>query len=632
MIELRPSDVMKAQLENRNKIFDIATNLIGFVLGKVSEAERVNQVNTGLTALMRSEAQWQESEQTRTYDRQPMAQDTSGLISGGARKVDFGHATEAEIKTAHDKFIREQKEFILAGASHPAARRELSFHIDQQAVTSFQRTQQNWRVVRQHTAIADLDELAATVMQGTLPWEQKVAAIKTRVDAVVRTGDLWPEDGAAYVAKIMQQAQDAYAYAESLAVMRKVGTAEAGIAWLDANTPYYDGNPEKREQMAATVQTKFNNLMAIQQAQQRKTWDANFVTYMGAIDSGKLGGKSISLVNLLADVESPQTDLSRELRVSLRSMIQSKIDDLKRDKEPKDKDPWVNSDPLVVQKIIDARNDPKISDERYKEGVASYVKGGYQGLGRGDFEQYYNKPRPETPISRAVTEIFSKATQGSYPLMSPQDAASTRIALDKEIEAARQAGKPYSDTDIQKRVEALLLPAKMANIKTRLDKAVTGVNTPTPDEQAQYKVWQEVMVDTSKYQAMMKGGAYILKGWEGKLENIEALQSLIDQGKMFGMADNPLLKRHIDVLKVEYGKMFKTWSGMTPEAAITLTAPKYGGRSVYGVRTKDGQDRLFTVRINPKTNDEEWYIFDPKTDTFTFVTDQMKAILFGGKK
>jgi hypothetical protein len=303
------------------------------------------------------------------------------------------------------------------------------------------------------------------------------------------------------------------------------------------------------------------------------------------------------------------------------------------------KDPWANSNPIVLQGVIDKRNDPNVSDSDYKAGIRSLVTGGYQGLGRTDAEQYYNKQRPETPISQAVTQIFNKATQGSYPLMSPADSVSVHIALDKEIEAARQTKKPYTDTDIQARVKALMLPYEMANIKARMDKSVSVANQPTEDEKVQYKVWEQAMMDAKQYQALQKGGNYIVKTWERKLENIEAMQSLIDTGKTFGMADNPLLKPHIDALRMEYGKMFQTWSGKPSELkqvdgtpGLTLPTPKYGGRAVYGVKTLDGQNRLFTVKINSKTNDEEWFLFDPKTDATTLVTDPMKVQLFGAKK
>jgi hypothetical protein len=264
MIELRPSDVMKAQVENQNKVFDI----LGMVIGKVAEAEKVNQVNNGLTTLMRSESVWQDQQRTRVYDRQPEYGGGSGQDVGEVQKVDFGHATEFEVKAAHDKFIKEQREFILGTATHPGAKKELAFHLDQQGVTSYQRTRQDWRTVKQHTAIADLDKLSGSVMQSGLPWDQKVAAIGSRVEATVRAGDMWPEVGEEYVQKVTETAQDMEAFAGSLAAMRETGSAEAGINWLEENTPYWDGAPEKREKAAEIVQGKFDKWMKQQEEKQ----------------------------------------------------------------------------------------------------------------------------------------------------------------------------------------------------------------------------------------------------------------------------------------------------------------------------------------------------------------------------
>jgi len=434
------------------------------------------------------------------------------------------------------------------------------------------------------------------------------------------------------------------------AYLQALSMGDAGGAWLanKDNLKFPGVNGDDHDMPLGDQESlirSYNQQMTLVDEQKKKAQEANFVSFLPAIDTGLLNGKPLApgpiagQLALLAMIEDPKTDLSVQQRLSLRSMIDTRINDLKGPKPAGAADPWVHSDPRIEKALIDLRNDPAVSDEAYKAKVAALVGGDYQGLSRTDFSSYYDKKRPETPVSQAVTSIFNKATQGSYPLMSPQDAASARIALDKEIEAARTAKKPYSDTDIQARVKALMLPYEMANIKARMDKSVSVANQPTEDEKAQYKVWQEAMGEAGPYNALMKGGNYVFKGWEGNLQNIEAMQSLIDQGKTFGMADNPLLQPHIDSLRVEYGKMFQTWSGKPSElkqadgtVGQTLTAPKYGGRAVYGVKTLDGQNRLFTVKINPKTNDEEWYLFDPKTDATTLVTDQLKTQLFGGKK
>ena len=340
MIELRPSDVMEAQLENRNKVFDI----LGMVIGKVAEAEKVNQVNQGITALMRSEALWQNQEQTQLYDRQPEYGGGSGQDVGEVKKIDFGHATEFEIKAKHDKFLKEQREFILGTATHPGAKRELAFHLDQQAVTSYQRTRQDWREVRQHTAVADLDKLSGAVMQSGLPWDQKVLAIKTRVDATVRAGDLWPEDGQTYVAKITEAAQDADAFAGSLSVMRETGNAEAGIAWLEENTPYWDGAPEKREKAAEIVQTKFDKWMKQEEAKQE----------IGLVDTYV---KS----NTIGDVEQAIIDLRSNKMIRGKQLLEwdtkllAKLERLK--KEPAE-DTLINSMYSRLYTAIDGNRNP----------------------------------------------------------------------------------------------------------------------------------------------------------------------------------------------------------------------------------------------------------------------------------
>jgi hypothetical protein len=251
MIELRPSDVMKAQAENQNKVFDI----LGMVMGKLGEAEKVNQVNNGLTEAMRSEAAWQNLEAQQMYDRQPEYGGGSGQDVGEVKKIDFGHATEFEVKATHDKFIKAQNEVILGAATHPGAKRELQFHLEQQGIVSWQKTRQNWRETRQKVAVADLKTLSAELMKSDLPWDKKVIGFKSRVDAAVRALDIYPDVGEGYVQEFTEAAQDTDAFAGSLNAMRAAGSAEAGIDWLDKNTPYL--TPERREKATEIVLSKF---------------------------------------------------------------------------------------------------------------------------------------------------------------------------------------------------------------------------------------------------------------------------------------------------------------------------------------------------------------------------------------
>jgi hypothetical protein len=97
------------------------------------------------------------------------------------------------------------------------------------------------------------------------------------------------------------------------------------------------------------------------------------------------------------------------------------------------------------------------------------------------------------------------------------------------------------------------------------------------------------------------------------------MQSYIDQGKTFGMWGNPLFQPHFTALRIEYGKLFKKWSGKDSELksedgtpGMSLKDAQDGGRAVYGLTGKDGRKYNYTVKINPKTNDEEWFLINPK--------------------
>lgn len=256
-IEIRASDVMQG-------VADVLTSTrksVGRIGDKLYEAEKVQQVNTNLAMLARAEQEYQDSKAQKQYDQfsTPTVEGEGGPLVGTSRQVDFGHASEADIQADHAKFVRAQAEYITQNVTNKGARDELLWHLGQQAVSSLGKAKQEWAVYRQHTAISDLGKVAdATMANTSLSWEEKVGRVTTRVNAVVRAGDLWPEDGDAYLSKFTAQAQDAQAYAGALGAMKTSGTAKAGIDWLDANTPYYDADPAKREKLAETVQSKFN--------------------------------------------------------------------------------------------------------------------------------------------------------------------------------------------------------------------------------------------------------------------------------------------------------------------------------------------------------------------------------------
>ena len=263
MIQLRPSDVMF-------KLADVlrgASKAAGGISRDLYEADRVSQVNRQLAYVERSYQEYNQNLSKQSFDSmvETGADDQELLKNFGAKipgrkyvKKSFGEASLVDIKNNEDKFFQAQLEYITSTTTNKAAREEMIQHLTMKNIQNQAIITKQWNVAADHEATAGLNKLVGTVLASNDPWEMKVEKIKGRVREMVAAGRMWKDEGEAVIAQAEAAAQYSFASKGAMDAMKAARDSGAGEAWLKENTPFYDGNPDAREQLLNDVRAEYN--------------------------------------------------------------------------------------------------------------------------------------------------------------------------------------------------------------------------------------------------------------------------------------------------------------------------------------------------------------------------------------
>ena len=251
-LEIRPSDVMQAAADALSN----AAKGVDYIHQKSYEAQRVAQVNEGLTYLEKAYQDYNDSLSHRVFEQ------TIDPVTGGkgtvTKKQTLGETDEGTILQDHGKFTQAAIDYITKNFSNSDAQKELLQHLAMKSIQNQGVVKQQWQVAAEHNYLASLDTLTQTVLQSNDPWEVKIAKIKSRVDEGVTAGRLWDDEAQKYLGTITAQAQKSDAFNGALNAMRIMGNPGAGEEWLDKNTSYWNANPDARNAMKVEVRNEYS--------------------------------------------------------------------------------------------------------------------------------------------------------------------------------------------------------------------------------------------------------------------------------------------------------------------------------------------------------------------------------------
>jgi len=231
------------------------TRSVGGIAGLVNNAVRVSQVNEQLAYLEQSYQDYNQSLQQKMFDVYG-EMDITGPSGGQAPAMvqkPFGQAGIADIERDEEKFFHDQLDYITKNTTNRDARREMIQHLQMKHIQNKGVVASKWETAADHEAKASLNTFYSTVLASSDPWEVKVNKISNRVNQMRAAGRLWPEQADDIIAKATAAAQYQFAYNGAMDMMKETNDPTAAEGWLEKNTPFFDGSPEKRTEISDEV-------------------------------------------------------------------------------------------------------------------------------------------------------------------------------------------------------------------------------------------------------------------------------------------------------------------------------------------------------------------------------------------
>jgi len=203
-IDLRPSDLY---FQAASVLGQVAQDA-GQIFRKSYEADRVAQVNRGLTYLERSYQGYNQSLEQKGFtirqhvEPQPGESNTAFLQRaeqfqpGGDAEVigRFGQATLADVQADEDEFYQQQLEYINQTITNKAAREEMIQHATAKHLQNRQVVARQWQIASQHEFNASNVELADQILQSDASLPVKIGRMQLRIEEGVNTGRIWVDD------------------------------------------------------------------------------------------------------------------------------------------------------------------------------------------------------------------------------------------------------------------------------------------------------------------------------------------------------------------------------------------------------------------------------------------------------
>jgi hypothetical protein len=250
---------------------------------RLNEADRVSQYSSGLSAMDRAFSTYNRSIKDKRWakpaDTESSAKSVSGE-SGASAQLTLGQIDEASLTADHAALISTQRDFIRQNFRNKAAQEQLLAALEQRSVQHYDQVWELWSTETTHRLIADSDQNITYWAEKTdFTPEQRMQQVDTLLRSDVNTGLRRADDAAAYSEKMKREIESSWAVGTAVEQAKAAGwNMQAADAWIDANTPFWDGDPAKRiaarEVVAKEVNYRVKEIDRIKEEEGAKQWDA----------------------------------------------------------------------------------------------------------------------------------------------------------------------------------------------------------------------------------------------------------------------------------------------------------------------------------------------------------------------
>jgi len=275
-IELRPSDVAFARANAYNQKAKAAgqrgsqwAGVLAQILSVAFERERVSEVNSGLATQMEF---WPKEQQDFTQTPFEITPETPEGMRGlppaimAPIKKPLGQVTHEDVLERHNKAVQAMADNINRTVRNKRAREELLQHLAVGSAQQSVRLLNDWKVASQDHALAGLANLTKATMAQVkdLGWEEVARRIGLQTTQMMQAGQMKETEAQEYLGAVQKQAQYAWSYAKTLEAMEAGGVddgIEAGTAWIENNTPFWDADPGMREKVFQDAKGKYTKYL-----------------------------------------------------------------------------------------------------------------------------------------------------------------------------------------------------------------------------------------------------------------------------------------------------------------------------------------------------------------------------------
>lgn len=284
-IEIRPSDVAAAAAQ--------ALRQWGETFGQIAayeeEKDRVREVNSGLVTL---EGFWQKQYEElpgKGFEIQPEGFPTAPAGIAPSIKT-LGEVQYSDVLKEHGKAVAALADNIRANVRNKRAREELLQHLAIGAMQQQGRLLGVWKKAAQAHELATLDELTKTEMAqvGKLGSEEVIRRVGAQVQQMVLANMVDEAEASKYMGAVQEQARYAEGYAGALETMNASGL-QAGEAWLEKNTPYWDADPATRTKVLQVVRQEWETQGKLRDQEAENAVGADYYAARNSIPLLKAG-------------------------------------------------------------------------------------------------------------------------------------------------------------------------------------------------------------------------------------------------------------------------------------------------------------------------------------------------------
>lgn len=225
---------------------------------RLLEADRVSQYSSGLAAMDRAFGLYERTLKEKRWPRIRSNEDTGAVEPSSGVEYTLGQIDEPLLATDYDGFVRTQRDFIQQNFRNKRAQEQLLQVLEGKSVAHYEQVYRLWETYKVHELIADSDRTIKYWAENTaLAPEERIAEVTNILNSNVQGGLRFADDAAMYLEKATDQVYSSWAIIGAVEQAKLAGwDPKAADTWLDANTPFWNTDPVKREAARNVVRSR----------------------------------------------------------------------------------------------------------------------------------------------------------------------------------------------------------------------------------------------------------------------------------------------------------------------------------------------------------------------------------------